>query len=86
MTKGAEHFVGRTTLSALASEPVQTSLWDEASPIPHTRLGQRRCGGGQEQPGGGEGGKNLAERHRIVRLRGRRDATKKGRRPPDREV
>lgn len=40
MTKGAEHFIGRTTLSALASEPVQTSLWDEESPIPHTRLGQ----------------------------------------------
>ena len=40
MTKGAEHFLGRTTLSALASEPVQTSLWDEVSPIPHTRLGQ----------------------------------------------
>ena len=40
MTEGAEHFVGRTTFSALASEPVQTSLWDEASPIPHTRLGQ----------------------------------------------
>ena len=40
MTKGAEHFIGRTTLSALASEPVQTSLWDEASPIPHTKLGQ----------------------------------------------
>jgi phosphopantothenoylcysteine decarboxylase / phosphopantothenate---cysteine ligase len=40
MTAGAEHFVGRTTFSALASEPVQTSLWDEASPIPHTRLGQ----------------------------------------------
>jgi len=40
MTKGAEHFVGRTTLSALASEPVQTSLWDEESPIPHTVLGQ----------------------------------------------
>jgi phosphopantothenoylcysteine decarboxylase/phosphopantothenate--cysteine ligase len=40
MTKGAEHFIGRTTLSALCSEPVQTSLWDEASPIPHTRLGQ----------------------------------------------
>ncbi len=40
MTKGAEHFVGRTTLSALASEPVQTSLWDEDSPIPHTTLGQ----------------------------------------------
>ncbi|MTA00060.1 MAG: bifunctional phosphopantothenoylcysteine decarboxylase/phosphopantothenate--cysteine ligase CoaBC, partial [Actinobacteria bacterium] len=40
MTKGAEHFIGRTTLSALASEPVQMSLWDEASPIPHTKLGQ----------------------------------------------
>ncbi len=40
MTKGAEHFIGRTTLSALASEPVQSSLWDEESPIPHTRLGQ----------------------------------------------
>ena len=40
MTAGAERFVGRTTLSALCSEPVQTSLWDEASPIPHTRLGQ----------------------------------------------
>ena len=40
MTKGAEHFIGATTLSALASEPVQHSLWHEASPIPHTRLGQ----------------------------------------------
>jgi phosphopantothenoylcysteine decarboxylase/phosphopantothenate--cysteine ligase len=40
MTAGAERFLGRTTLSALASEPVQTSLWDEASPIPHTLLGQ----------------------------------------------
>jgi phosphopantothenoylcysteine decarboxylase/phosphopantothenate--cysteine ligase len=40
MTKGAEHFIGVTTLSALASEPVQTSLWDEATPIPHTKLGQ----------------------------------------------
>ncbi|MGE0880082.1 MAG: bifunctional phosphopantothenoylcysteine decarboxylase/phosphopantothenate--cysteine ligase CoaBC [Acidimicrobiia bacterium] len=40
MTKGAHHFVGETTLSALASEKVQGSLWDEASPIPHTRLGQ----------------------------------------------
>ncbi len=40
MTKGASHFIGETTLSALASEPVQTSLWDEESPIPHTRLGQ----------------------------------------------
>lgn len=40
LTKGAEHFVGRTTFSALASEPVQSTLWDEAEPIPHTRLGQ----------------------------------------------
>jgi phosphopantothenoylcysteine decarboxylase/phosphopantothenate--cysteine ligase len=40
MTKGAEHFIGRTTLSALSSEPVQSSLWDEESPIPHTKLGQ----------------------------------------------
>jgi len=28
------------TFSALASEPVQTSLFDESSPIPHTVLGQ----------------------------------------------
>ncbi len=41
MTAGAEHFLGATTLSALASEPVQRSLWNEASPIPHTRLGQQ---------------------------------------------
>ncbi len=40
LTKGSEHFVGRTTFSALASEPVRSSLWDEPEPIPHTRLGQ----------------------------------------------
>ena len=40
LTEGAEHFVGRTTFDALASEKVQTSLWDETSPIPHTMLGQ----------------------------------------------
>ena len=40
MTRGATRFVGEVTLSALASEKVQTSLWDEESPIPHTRLGQ----------------------------------------------
>src|SRR5512134_18990 len=40
MTAAAERFVGRTTFSALASEPVRTSLWDDADPIPHTRLGQ----------------------------------------------
>jgi phosphopantothenoylcysteine decarboxylase / phosphopantothenate---cysteine ligase len=41
MTQGALHFVGETTFSALASEPVQTSLWNERDPIPHTRLGQK---------------------------------------------
>ena len=40
LTQGALHFVGRATFDALASEPVQTSLWDEPHPIPHTRLGQ----------------------------------------------
>ena len=40
MTTGARRFLGEVTLSALASEPVQASLWDEADPIPHTRLGQ----------------------------------------------
>jgi len=40
LTRGAVHFVGETTFSALASEPVQSSLWNEASPIPHTVLGQ----------------------------------------------
>jgi phosphopantothenoylcysteine decarboxylase/phosphopantothenate--cysteine ligase len=41
LTERATRFVGRTTFDALGSEPTQTSLWDEASPIPHTRLGQR---------------------------------------------
>ena len=40
MTAGALRFVGETTFSALASEPVQKSLFAEADPIPHTRLGQ----------------------------------------------
>jgi phosphopantothenoylcysteine decarboxylase / phosphopantothenate---cysteine ligase len=40
LTEDATRFVGAVTFSALASEPVQQSLWDEASPIPHTRLGQ----------------------------------------------
>ncbi len=41
MTKGAERFLGPTTLSALASEPVKTRLWDDPeTPIPHTKLGQ----------------------------------------------
>jgi phosphopantothenoylcysteine decarboxylase/phosphopantothenate--cysteine ligase len=40
MTKAAEHFIGRTTVSALASEPVRTSMWEGDDPIPHTKLGQ----------------------------------------------
>ena len=40
LTEDATRFVGEVTFSALASEPVQRSLWDESSPIPHTRLGQ----------------------------------------------
>jgi phosphopantothenoylcysteine decarboxylase/phosphopantothenate--cysteine ligase len=41
MTQGAERFLGTTTLSALASEPVKTRLWDDPeTPIPHTKLGQ----------------------------------------------
>lgn len=40
MTEGATHFLGPTTLTALASEPVRTSLWEGADAIPHTRLGQ----------------------------------------------
>ena len=41
MTASAQHFLGTTTLSALASEPVQTELWhNPTTPIPHTRFGQ----------------------------------------------
>jgi phosphopantothenoylcysteine decarboxylase / phosphopantothenate---cysteine ligase len=40
MTRGATRFVGETTFSALASEPVHTSLFTDRDPIPHTRLGQ----------------------------------------------
>lgn len=40
MTDGAAHFIGDTTLSALASEPVHRTLWNDRDPIPHTRLGQ----------------------------------------------
>ena len=40
MTDDATRFIGEVTLSALASEPVQRSLWNERDPIPHTRLGQ----------------------------------------------
>jgi phosphopantothenoylcysteine decarboxylase / phosphopantothenate---cysteine ligase len=40
LTDDATRFVGELTFSALASEPVQRSLWHESSPIPHTTLGQ----------------------------------------------
>jgi phosphopantothenoylcysteine decarboxylase/phosphopantothenate--cysteine ligase len=40
MTADAARFVGRSTLSALASEPVHDSLWADADPIPHTALGR----------------------------------------------
>src|SRR2546423_14590831 len=40
MTEGATRFVGAATFSALASEPVRTSLFESPEPIPHTRLGQ----------------------------------------------
>ena len=38
MTADAVRFLGRSTLSALASEPVHDSLWSDADPIPHTSL------------------------------------------------
>ena len=41
MTQGALEFLGAATLSALGSEPVQTSLFDGPNPIPHTVLGQQ---------------------------------------------
>ena len=41
LTRSALRFVGATTFSALASEPVRSSLFEDADPIPHTRLGRR---------------------------------------------
>lgn len=40
MTPDAKRFVGEVTFSALASEPVQSSIWNGSDPIPHTTLGQ----------------------------------------------
>ncbi len=40
LTKDSLNFVGRTTFSALGSEPAQMELFDSSNPIPHTRLGQ----------------------------------------------
>ncbi|HLX78088.1 MAG TPA: bifunctional phosphopantothenoylcysteine decarboxylase/phosphopantothenate--cysteine ligase CoaBC, partial [Acidimicrobiales bacterium] len=41
MTESATRFVGTVTFSALASEPARTELFDDADPLPHTRLGRR---------------------------------------------
>jgi phosphopantothenoylcysteine decarboxylase / phosphopantothenate---cysteine ligase len=41
LTAAALRFVGAVTFSALASEPARSAIWDDADPIPHTRLGQR---------------------------------------------
>ena len=38
MTDDATRFLGKVTLSALASEPALASLWDTGEPLPHTRL------------------------------------------------
>ncbi len=41
MTDGAQKMVGAATFSALASEAVRTSLFDDPeTPIPHTKMGQ----------------------------------------------
>ena len=40
LTAGAQRFVGAATFSALASEPVRTSLFESPEPIPHTHLGR----------------------------------------------
>jgi phosphopantothenoylcysteine decarboxylase / phosphopantothenate---cysteine ligase len=41
LTENATRFVGTATFDALASERTHTSLWQDDSAIPHTRLGQR---------------------------------------------
>jgi phosphopantothenoylcysteine decarboxylase/phosphopantothenate--cysteine ligase len=40
LTPDAHRFVTALTFSALASEPVRTTLWDSPEPSPHTHLGQ----------------------------------------------
>ncbi len=40
LTAAALNMVGPTTFTALGSERVKTSLWDDPDPIPHTTLGQ----------------------------------------------
>ena len=41
LTASAERFIGAATLSAVASEPARTSLWESPEPSPHTDLGQQ---------------------------------------------
>ncbi|MDH3295643.1 MAG: bifunctional phosphopantothenoylcysteine decarboxylase/phosphopantothenate--cysteine ligase CoaBC, partial [Acidimicrobiia bacterium] len=40
LTNAAQKMVGPTTFTALASEPVKTSMFSDSHPIPHTKLGQ----------------------------------------------
>ena len=40
LTDAAHNMVGPTTFTALASEPVKTSLWRDSHHIPHTNMGQ----------------------------------------------
>ncbi len=40
LTNAAHNMVGPTTFTALASEPVKTSMFSDSHPIPHTKLGQ----------------------------------------------
>ncbi|MCP4223783.1 MAG: bifunctional phosphopantothenoylcysteine decarboxylase/phosphopantothenate--cysteine ligase CoaBC [Actinomycetia bacterium] len=40
LTEAAHNMVGPTTFTALASEPVKTSLWSDSHHIPHTKMGQ----------------------------------------------
>ncbi|HEX6476748.1 MAG TPA: bifunctional phosphopantothenoylcysteine decarboxylase/phosphopantothenate--cysteine ligase CoaBC [Acidimicrobiales bacterium] len=40
LSEDATRFVGEVTFSALASERVRSSLWEDDDPIPHTSLGQ----------------------------------------------
>ena len=49
LTERATHFVGEATFNAVGSEPVQTSLWNEASArawpcLPDDRLVKKRTG------------------------------------------
>lgn len=41
LTESARRFVGEVTFSALASEPVVSSLWEAGEAVPHVRLAKR---------------------------------------------